>query len=178
MVDNSQRLKNIVGATELSVSELQVQKLFDGSHSLVSIAAECGVDVLRVGQLAHAFVSLGVAEIVETRSEEGSDRGNSSGSHFVGEIDLEIDRQRVLAKYQLVQSADYFQLLGVRLDATAFEIRRAYEACQRNFAKESFPQPLQEELGEIIDEIALVIEEAFQVLRNDSVRVSYRANLQ
>ncbi len=178
MVDGSQRLNNIVGATELSVGELQVQRLFDGSQSLETIAAECEVEVLRVAQLAHAFVCLGVAEIVETRSEESSERGSASGSHFVGEIDLEIDRQRVLAKYQLVQCANYFQLLGVRLDASAFEIRRAYESSQRNFAMESFPASLQEELRDMIGEIGELIEEAFLVLGNDSVRSSYRANLQ
>jgi hypothetical protein len=32
------------------------------------------------------------------------------------------------ARWQLVTEADYFALLGVRRDATAFEIRRAYQA--------------------------------------------------
>ena len=178
VVDNSKRMANIVGATELSVSELQAQRLFDGSHSLQSISSECEVDVLRVAQLAHAFVCLGVAEVVETRSDEGSDRGHASGTHLVGETDLEIDRQRVLAKYQLVQAADYFQLLGVRLDASAFEIRRAYEASVQRFAMDSFPTPLQEELRDLIAEIGELIEEAFLVLSNDTFRSSYRANLQ
>jgi hypothetical protein len=139
---------------------------------------ECDVGVLRVAQLAHAFVCLEVAEVVETRTDEGADRGHAASAHLVGETDLEIDRQRVLAKYQLVQSADYFQLLGVRLDASAFEIRRAYEASLQRFAMESFPAPLQEELRELIGEIGELIEEAFLVLSNDSFRSSYRANLQ
>jgi hypothetical protein len=178
VVDNSKRMVNIVGATELSVNELQAQRLFDGSHSLKSIAAECEVDVLRVAQLAHAFVCLDVAEVVETRTDEGPERGSVAGTHLVGETDLEIDRQRVLAKYQLVQAADYFQLLGVRLDASAFEIRRAYEASVHRFAMDSFPPPLQEELREVIIEISELIEEAFLVLSNDAFRSSYRANLQ
>ncbi len=178
VVDNSTRIVNIVGATELSVSELQAQRLFDGSHSLESIAAECEVDVLRVAQLAHAFVCLDVAQVVERRSDDSPERGSSGGTHLVGETDLEIDRQRVLAKYQLVQAADYFQLLGVRLDASAFEIRRAYEASVRRFAMDSFPPPLQDELRDLIAEISEVIEEAFLVLSNDAFRSSYRANLQ
>lgn len=178
VVDNSKRMVNIVGATELSVNELQAQRLFDGSHSLKSIAAECEVDVLRVAQLAHAFVCLDVAEVVETRTDEGPERGSSASTHLVGETDLEIDRQRVLAKYQLVQAADYFQLLGVRLDASAFEIRRAYEASVHRFAMDSFPPPLQEELRALITEIGELIEEAFLVLSNDAFRSSYRANLQ
>lgn len=178
VLDNSRRLTTVVGATELSVGELKAQRLFDGSHSLDEIAAACDVKALRVAQLAHALVCLGVAEVVDRGIDEGAERGQSASTHLVGETDLEIDRQRVLAKYQLVQSADYFQLLGVRLDASAFEIRRAYESAQRHFAMESFPTPLQEELSDMICEIGGIIEEAFLVLSNDTFRSSYRANLQ
>jgi hypothetical protein len=176
-VDKSARLTSIVSATELSAGELQAQRLFDGSHSLEEIAAECDVKALRVAQLAHALVCLGVAEVVDSGTDESAER-KAPATHLVGETDLEIDRQRVLAKYKLVQSADYFQLLGVRLDASAFEIRRAYEAAQRHFAMESFPAPLQEELNDMICQIGELIEEAFLVLSNDSFRSSYRANLQ
>ena len=59
---------------------------------------------------------------------------------LVGETDLAIDRERVRARWELVTEADYFALLGVRRDATAFEIRRAYQSARRDFAADCFPR--------------------------------------
>ena len=73
--------------------------------------------------------------------------------------------------------ADYFALLGVRRDATAFEIRRAYQAARRDFAAEGFPPELRRELAHELDDIGNVLDEAFRVLRDDRLRLTYLANL-
>jgi hypothetical protein len=165
-----------IAAADLSGSEAEAQRLFDGEHTLDDARAESQLEGLRVGQLAYAWVCLGIAELVDRSSEARPERGVSSG-YLVGETDLAIDRQRVRAKHLLVQDADYFQLLGVRPDASAFEIRRAYESALRHFGPESFPAALQDELGEQLEEISAVIEEAYQVLSDDQIRSKYRANL-
>ncbi len=170
-------LSTVMGATELSSAENKAIAIFDGEHTLEDVSQQIGLQPLRVAQLAHAMVCLGLAEIVETSTDEGADRLKAK-AHLVGETDLEIDRKRVLAKHQLVQEADYFQLLGVRPDASGFEIRRAYEAAVRYFCAESFPIELQEELAEVLEEISDVMDEAFAVLSDDRVRNRYRANLQ
>lgn len=177
LVQQDQTLAAVTGATELSASENKAIGLFDGGHTVADIASSCALEPLRVAQLAHALVCLGVAEIVESSADDGAER-QKARAHLFGETDLEIDRKRVLAKYMLVQEADYFQLLGVRHDASGFEIRRAYEASQRYFCAESFPLEIQEELATVLQEITEVIDEAFLVLSDDRVRNSYRANLQ
>ncbi|HET9621299.1 MAG TPA: hypothetical protein VFP84_08040, partial [Kofleriaceae bacterium] len=96
---------------------------------------------------------------------------------LVGETDLAIDRERVRARWQLVTDADYFALLGVRRDATGFEIRRAYQAARRDFAADCFPGELRRELARELDDIAHVLDEAFRVLRDDRLRQTYLANL-
>ena len=96
---------------------------------------------------------------------------------LVGETDLAIDRERVRARWQLVTDADYFALLGVRRDATGFEIRRAYQAARRDFAADGFPSDLRRELAHELDDIANVLDEAFRVLRDDRLRVTYLTNL-
>ena len=73
--------------------------------------------------------------------------------------------------------ADYFALLGVRRDATAFEIKRAYETARRDFAAETFPLELRKELHEELDEIAHVLDEGYRVLRDDLLRASYLRHL-
>lgn len=168
-------LNAVIGATDLSAEELRAQALFDGEHSLDDIARLCQQSPRRIAQLAYAWVCLGAAEIVERGADE--ERPSVASTHFVGETDLEIDRQRVFAKYSLVKEADYFQLLGVRVDASAFEIRRAFEAVRRYFSPDSFPPELQDELRNELEDIVEVIDEAYRVLANDMLRTSYRANL-
>jgi preprotein translocase subunit Sec63 len=96
---------------------------------------------------------------------------------LVGETDLAIDRERVRARWSLVTEADYFALLGVRRDATTFEIRRAYQAARRDFAADCFPSDLRRELARELEDIADVLDEAFRVLRDDRLRLTYLSNL-
>ncbi len=165
-----------IAAADLSGPESEAQRLFDGEHTLHDVRAESELQGLRVAQLAYAWVCLGVAELVD-RSSELRDERSSAAGYLVGETDLAIDRQRVRAKHLLVQDADYFQLLGVRPDASGFEIRRAYESALRHFSFESFPAALQDELRAQLEEIGAVIEEAYLVLSDDQIRSKYRANL-
>ena len=66
---------------------------------------------------------------------------------------LQIDRERIMARHALVGEADYFAVLGVRRDASNFEIQRAYETARADYAPESFPGELQKELrGELVDQ--------------------------
>ena len=86
------------------------------------VARAAGVDVADVLPLAWGLCVLGLATARRTDAEIVDE-----STALVGETDLAIDRERVRARWQLVTEADYFALLGVRRDATAFEIRRAYQ---------------------------------------------------
>ena len=81
------------------------------------------------------------------------------------------------AKYAHVLEADYFTVLGVRQDATAFEVRRAYEAARRDYGRDGLAPELVHELDDKLDDIALVVEEAYRVLRDDQMRSSYLDHL-
>lgn len=174
VVQSQQQLSAISAVVDLTGSERAILQRFDGERSIDEIAHQAQVHVVEAMQLAFALVALGVAELID----QGTlDRVPTRSRALVGETDLAIDRQRVLAKHSLVAEADYFTLLGVRRDATAFEIRRAYEAARRDFAAAGFPPELQRELaGELVD-IGELIEEAYQVLRDDRMRRSYQQNL-
>ena len=122
--------------------------------------------------LAWALCMLGLATARRTDAEVPDE-----ATALVGETDLAIDRERVRARHRLVAEADYFALLGVRRDATGFEIRRAYQSARRDFAADCFPLDLRRELARELDEIAHVLDEAFRVLRDDRLRVTYLTNL-
>ena len=176
-VRSSRQLGAIAAVADLSPPERAVMQKLDGERTIEQVAEAAQVDHVVALQLAFALVALGVAEVVD-HGPAAADRATPVRSRaLVGETDIAIDRQRVLAKYALVNEADYFTLLGVRRDATSFEIRRAYEAARRDYASVGFPPELQRELAGQLTEINQLIEEAYQVLRDERVRRSYQQNL-
>ncbi|HUS69107.1 MAG TPA: DUF4388 domain-containing protein [Kofleriaceae bacterium] len=175
-VRSARQLGAIAAVADLSPSERAIIQKLDGERTAHQLADAVQVEHLVVLQLAFALVALGVAEVVD-HGTSVHERAPSRGRSLVGETDLAIDRQRVLAKHALVVEADYFTLLGVRRDATSFEIRRAYEAARRDYAAACFPTELQRELAGELTDIGVLIEEAYQILRDERVRRSYQANL-
>jgi CheY-like chemotaxis protein len=172
---DERKLKTVVSVADLSSPERKVIASFDGERSLLDIHRGTSMDLVEVYQLGYGLVVWGAAQSLR--------RGDQSQSLVpeepvvVGETDLAIDRQRVMAKYALVIEADYFSLLGVRRDATSFEIKRAYEAARRDYAGEGFPPEVRGELSTEIGDINEVLEEAYRVLRDDGLRTSYLSNL-
>ncbi|MDB4964005.1 MAG: response regulator receiver protein [Myxococcales bacterium] len=171
-VPDRERLGGIINLGDLAVEERGALAAFDGQADLATIARVAGVDVADVLPLAWGLCVLGLATARRTDTEVPDE-----SSALVGETDLAIDRERVRARWELVSEADYFALLGVRRDATAFEIRRAYQSARRDFAADGFPTDLRRELAQELDDIAVVLDEAFRILRDDRLRVTYLANL-
>lgn len=172
----SRPLSAVVAVADLSPAERALIARLDGDRSLETAAASSELELEAAMQVAFVLVALGVAEIVD-RGQGDLAAQLGRGPVLVGETDLAIDRQRVMTKYALVGESDYFLLLGVRRDASSFEIRRAYEAARRDFAADAFPAELQRELAVELDEITQLIEEAYRVLRDDRIRRAYLANL-
>lgn len=171
-VSDRERLGGIINMGDLTSEERASLAAFDGQADLAQVARIAGIDVADVLPLAWGLCVLGLATARRADTEV-----HEESTALVGETDLAIDRERVRARWQLVTDADYFALLGVRRDATAFEIRRAYQAARRDFAADGFPGDLRRELARELDDIASVLDEAFRVLRDDRLRQTYLANL-
>ncbi|MFN0253843.1 MAG: DUF4388 domain-containing protein [Kofleriaceae bacterium] len=171
-VPDRERLGGIINLGDLAPEERGALAAFDAQSDLSTVARAAGVDVADVLPLAWGLCVLGLATARRMDTEVPDE-----ASALVGETDLAIDRERVRARWQLVSDADYFALLGVRRDATAFEIRRAYQAARRDFAQDSFPSDLRRELAQELDDISHVLDEAFRVLRDDRLRLTYLSNL-
>jgi hypothetical protein len=171
-VPDRERLGGIINAGDLAGEERASLSAFDGHADLSQVARTSGVDVADVLPFAWGLCVLGLATARRTEPDVLEE-----STALVGETDIAIDRERVRARWQLVTEADYFALLGVRRDATGFEIRRAYQAARRDFAADCFPSDLRRELARELEDIASVLDEAFRVLRDDRLRVTYLANL-
>jgi len=170
-VRDRERLGGIINTADLAAEERAALAAFDGQADLAQVARTVGGDIADILPLAWGLVVLGLA------TARRADTGLEESTALIGETDLAIDRERVRARWELVSEADYFALLGVRRDATAFEIRRAYQSARRDFAADCFPVDLRRELARELDDIATVLDEAFRVLRDDRLRVTYLSNL-
>ncbi len=166
------KLAATIGVADLSAEERAALAALDGATELAAVARHAALSLPNLYPLVWSLQLLGLAT---TRRRAGDDDGDAPA--LVGESDLAIDRDRVRARAALVADSDYFALLGVRRDATGFEIKRAYEAARRDFATESFPGELRRELEGELDEIAVVLDEAYRVLRDDALRAAYRTHL-
>jgi DNA-binding NarL/FixJ family response regulator len=184
IIDPTQR-DTLMSVADLSPAERDIALAFDGVRTLAEIAERSRMGRLAVYQLAYALIAFGAARVrrpgdapdVDAGAWPGHGPDGDAAGEGDGEADLGIDRKRIQAKHALVDEADYFAILGVRRDATSFEIQRAYEAACRDYAPGEVSPALRQELERELAEIREVLDEAYQVLRDDALRSSYLTHL-
>jgi hypothetical protein len=151
-------------------AEARVPLLFDGVRSLDEVARSSGLPDTIVWQIAFALSCFGVLRPAR------SGGGASHGFH-IGVRDLQIARERVLARQALAQEGDYFQVLGVDRQADATEIRRAHQRLARECSAEVLGPELTHELKPVIETIREVLDEGLRILSTPAVRAAYQLNL-
>lgn len=129
------------------------------------------------GDLATVVFSLEQLGVVETiRAVDGPAEGardKGSGAD-AGAIDAEGIRERVRARLQLVEDGDYFAVLGVGRRATGYEVKRAFLELRRAFDPGRLLTPEVADLADDVRKIVSVIEEAYEILRDEARRERYR----
>ena len=125
--------------------------------------------------VVHALALLGVVDVVP--SPDFVRRGAEARSLPEGEmaaLDEDAIRARVRARLELVEDGDYFAVLGVTRDATGYEIRRAFIELRRTFEPSRILAPRLLDLADDVRKIVVVIEEAYEILRDNARRERYR----
>lgn len=89
-------------------------------------------------------------------------------------LDDEALRLKVKARRALVDEGDYFALLGVPREATGYDIRRSYLELRRQFDPARVLRPNTLDLREDVDAIVHVLDEAYEILRDQGRRERYR----
>jgi len=124
--------------------------------------------------VVHALALLGVIEVVP--SPDFARRAEPRGVPDVEMAALDEDaiRGRVRARLELVEEGDYFAVLGVTRDATGYEIRRAFIELRRTFEPSRILTPRLLDLADDVRKIVVVLEEAYEILRDNARRERYR----
>lgn len=89
-------------------------------------------------------------------------------------LDEEAIRHRVRARLALVEDGDYFALLGLNRTATSYEVRRAYLELRRTFEPSRL---LTAATADLLSDVKLVLEvldEAYEILKDQNRRDRYR----
>jgi hypothetical protein len=120
-----------------------------------------------------ALTQLGVLDVQRAAGDPASQAEDPSAPDLSA-LDAEAVRERVRARLQLVDDGDYFALLGVPRDATGYEVRRAFIELRRAFDPSRLFAPEVSDLAEDVRKITLVLEEAYDILKDAARRERYR----
>jgi len=127
------------------------------------------------GELAtilFALSQLGVVEVFRAVRDGPADAAERSAADAT--IDADAIRERVRARLQLVEDGDYFAVLGVTPEATGYEVRRAFLELRRAFDPSRTLTPEVADLAEDVRKITVVLEEAYEILKDSARRERYR----
>ena len=161
---------SLLAECNLSPSDLEVLHRARGGTVGDLLARASDREILSV---LHALALLGVIEPIAA-PDFGRHAVASPVDPDVALLDEEAVRARVRARLELVEEGDYFAVLGVARDATGYEIRRAFLELRRAFEPARLLSPRVADLASDVKKILVVIEEAYEILRDNARRERYR----
>ncbi len=125
----------------------------------------------------YALVELGV--LSRRSSTPKNDIAEPSASpDALDALDEQALRARIVARRGLVDEGDYFALLGVSRLATGYDVRRAYLELRKQFDPN---RPLTTQTVDLRADLELIVEvldEAYEILKDDVRRERYRRALE
>lgn len=129
----------------------------------------CGSSQPDLASVVRALVELEVLSLLAPARRAVDDKRRAPDP-----IDEDAVRQKVKAKMILVQEGDYFSLLGVGRTATSYEIKRAFLELRRTFEPTRLLTARTADLHTDVSLILEVVEEAFEILKDERRRDRYR----
>ena len=149
--------------------DARILKRFDGKHTLSDIVLETGMPSDMIYPLAITLYTLGTLEL--------RIRGTETSQVTMDPKIQSMEFSRIQNKLEEIRQADYFTILGLTPRATPFEIDAAFRQVMNDFSPTAFtPQTSEKEQGSMA-EISRGIHEAYEVLKNDRLRMAYARNL-
>jgi CheY-like chemotaxis protein len=160
----------------LLAEEQQVLELCDGSLSTGRLAGRSDMveDDLR-GLLAGLVVLgwLRVERVPAAGAEAAADPPPPSRAN--AEAGLRVERARVGEKLAVAEEGSYYAVLELPPEASGHEIRKAYRRLRAQFAPERFAVEELADLRTAAEVLRTVLEEAYEILRDPTLRESYRS---
>ncbi len=126
-----------------------------------------------IASVVHGLALLGVLDVLPAAAPSRAAAADAVDAEAAA-LDEEAIRARIRARLELVDEGDYFSLLGVPRDATSYEVRRAFVELRRAFEPTRILSPRLHDLERDVRKIVVVLEEAYEILRDVARRERYR----
>jgi hypothetical protein len=168
--------ETLLAECALSDYELSLVRSAPGT-SLGELCERAQVQVPELSNVLFTLVELGILTV---RAGGASATGGRAPRRAAvpDVIDHEAVRARIRARRALVDEGDYFALLGVSRNATSYDIRRAYTTLRQEFDPSSILTVLTADLGEDVALVLEMLDEAYEILRDQVRRERYRRALE
>lgn len=158
---------------ECALPDSEVQLIKQSAGLRVSELLERG------GSDDFACVLWGLVELGVLEVEAGPKREDTAAKNLEPDpLDTAALRERIAARRALVDEGDYFALLGVSRDATSYDVRRAYLNLRRELDPGRVMIAATIDLRDDLDTILEVLDEAYEILRDQLRRERYRRALE
>jgi DNA-binding response OmpR family regulator/tetratricopeptide (TPR) repeat protein len=182
----------------LGEEELQLLARMDGSRTVAELHALALLPPLDTDRLLYALLSAQMVELRTTRREapaqpapgvsrvEAVTQELGPGEDEEEPLDLldevaddedSAQRERLLGTLAAMKRMDYFELLGVRSDASADEVRRAHRELVREYHLDKFVGSSSAEVRELAINVQELLASARDALVDASARADYRLKL-
>jgi hypothetical protein len=168
--------ETLLAECALSDFELSLVRGAPGT-SLGDLCERAQVQVPELSNVLFTLVELGILTV---RAGGASATGGRAPRRAAppDAIDHEAVRARIRARRALVDEGDYFALLGVSRSATSYDIRRAYTNLRQEFDPSTILTVLTADLGEDVALVLEMLDEAYDILRDQVRRERYRRALE
>ncbi|MBX3193243.1 MAG: hypothetical protein KF819_40035 [Labilithrix sp.] len=161
----------LLAECNLSPQDLDVLQRVRGGSLSDLLARHADHEIVAV---IHALALLGIFDVVAPAVAIPRRPARAASEPDVHALDEDAIRARVRARLELVEEGDYFAVLGVTRDATGYEIRHAFLELRRAFEPSRLLTPHLLDLTSDVQKIVVVIEEAYEILRDSARRERYR----
>jgi hypothetical protein len=153
-----------IRALGFSDRERRMLAFVDGEATLEDIVLAAGMRPDKAYKVLAVAKHLGLVELKPPAARKP-------------EVSHELDVQRLEAKFEQVQEADYFTILGLPRNAGTDEVQRAYDRLAEEFDPIRFsghPDPSLQQRATVVHR---VLEEAARALEDDRRRAEYARHL-
>ncbi|MCK9461540.1 MAG: DUF4388 domain-containing protein [Proteobacteria bacterium] len=174
-----------LGGLGLNNHELELLAACDGTVEVAALAARHRVQredllPLLAGLSVLGWLRKSAAEETKAFAASGvaappADDGEGSPLDGDAAQDCEALRARLTAKTEQVEEGSYFDLLEISPRSSGYEIRKAYRRLRGAFAAERFAVAQLADLRGQAEMLLLVLDEAYEILRDPEMREAYRA---
>jgi DNA-binding response OmpR family regulator/tetratricopeptide (TPR) repeat protein len=185
----------------LGEEELQLLGRMDGSRTVAELRTLAVLSPLDTDRLLYALLA---AQMVELRTVRREPPLLPEPEHEVSKVEavteelppgadddeepLELEdevtededsalRERLLGTLAAMKRMNYFELLGVRSDATAEEVQRAHRELVREYHLDKFVGSSSAEVRELASTVQVLLRSAREALVDVGARADYRAKL-